>query len=108
MIKPWKELQFIKTVVIKPEDPKNPMWVQFTDDAEYEFSDLISPLRVMSRDRSIKLGANAMYTVEMDYPEDFKKLVALTGDLTEAYNIYKGMQRKLQDNWADYVQESVW
>lgn len=109
--KPWKELQFIKQIVIKPEDPNHPMWVDFKDESDYEEfvidGQTTGPLQV-SRDRSIKLGANTMYTVEMDYPEDFKKLVALTGHLAEAYNIYMGMQRKLPDNWADYVQESVW
>lgn len=33
--KPWKELQFIKQIIIKPEDPKNPMWVDFKDESEY-------------------------------------------------------------------------
>lgn len=110
MNKPWKELQFIKQIVIKPEDAKEPMWVTFKDEADYEDSFELGslPRMLVSRDRSISLGANTMYQIEMDYPEDFKKLVALTGDLIEAYNIYKGLQRRLPENWADYVQESVW
>lgn len=106
--KPWKELQFIKQIVIKPEDAKNPMWIEFRDDIEYSDIEYSNRQMILNRDRSIKLGANTMYTIEMDYPEDFKKLVALMGDLGEAYKIYKGLQRKLLDKWEDYVQESVW
>lgn len=108
MNKPWKDLQFIKQVVIKPEDPKNPMWVQFNDNAEYDYDDYVSPRRMLSRDRSIKLGANCMYTIEMDYPDVFKRLVAATGDVEEAYRIYKEIQKKAPDNWADYDEGNVW
>lgn len=111
MNKPWKDLQFIKQVVIKPEDPKNPMWVQFNDNAEYEEfvidGQTTGPLQV-SRDRSIKLGANCMYTIEMDYPDVFKRLVAATGNVEEAYRIYKEIQKKAPDNWADYDEGNVW
>jgi hypothetical protein len=102
----WKDLQFIKQVVIKPEDPKNPMWVQFIDDIDsIEYS---GHQMTVSRDRSIKLGANTMYVIETDYPEDFKKLVAATGDCGEAYRIYKALQDKVPDNWADYDEGNVW
>ena len=108
--KPWKELQYIKQVVIKPEDPNNPMWVEFKDESDYEdvFDLGSSPRMLISRDRSIKLGANTMYEIQMDYPEDFKKLVAATGDCAEAYRIYQALQRKTPDNWYYYDEESVW
>jgi proteasome assembly chaperone (PAC2) family protein len=108
--KPWKELQFIKQIIIKPENAKNPMWVEFKDESDYEdvFDLSSSPRMLIHRDRSIKLVANAMYEVQMDYPEDFKKLVVATGDLAEACKIYQALQRKALSNWTDYTQESVW
>lgn len=109
MNKPWKELQFIKQIVIKPEDPKEPMWVELKDDSEYEYNPWYEGRQLLvSRDRAIKLGANTMYSIEMDYPEDFKKLVAATGDCGEAYRMYKALQKKVPDNWADYDEGNVW
>lgn len=106
--KPWRELQFIKQIVIKPEDPKNPMWVDFKEEDEWEFSEYPTLPRQVSRDRSIKLGANTMYSIESDYPENFKKLVAATANCDEAYRLYQALQKKVPDNWADYAEEGVW
>jgi len=106
--KPWKELQFIKQIVIKPEDAKNPMWVEFKDDIEYTDIGYTGSEMILSRDRAIRLGANTMYTVEMDYPEDFKKLVVSCGNLQRAYDAYKQLQREVPGNWATYAEESVW
>lgn len=108
MNNPWKELQFIKQIVIKPEDAKNPMWVEFKDDIEYVDITYSNKQMILNRDRAIRLGANTMYQVEMDYPEDFKKLVAATGDCDEAYRLYKALQKKVPDNWADYDEGNVW
>jgi hypothetical protein len=106
--KPWKELQFIKQIVIKPEDAKNPMWVEFKDDVEYADIEYSNRQMILNRDRAIKLGANTMYEVHMDYPELFKKLVAATGDCGEAYRLYKSLQKGVPDNWADYDEGNVW
>lgn len=107
--KPWKELQFIKQVVIKPEDPKQPMWVEFKDDSEFEYNPWYEGREMLiSRDRAIKLGANCMYSIEMDYPDVFKRLVAATGDAEEAYRIYKEIQKKAPENWADYDEGNIW
>lgn len=106
----WKDLQFIKKIVIKPENPENPMWVEFKDESDYAdvFELSASSRMLISRDRSIKLRANAMYEIQTDYPEDFKKLVVATGDVQEAYRAYQQLQKKTPDNWADYVEENVW
>lgn len=107
--KPWRSLQSIKQVVIKPEDPKKDMWIEYVDDTEYDYDPFYEGNRMpVSRDHAIKLGANAMFTVEMDYPEEFKKLVAATGDCTEAYRLYQALQKKAPDNWADYDEGNVW
>lgn len=109
--KPWRELQFIKQIIIKPEDPKNPMWVTFKEDTDYDTDWVVDGScvpRVVARDRGIQLGANAMYTVEMDYPEDFKKLVAATADLDEAYRLYQMLQRGVPEGWENYPEGSVW
>ena len=106
--KPWKDLQFIREIVIKPEDPKNPMWVEFKDDIEWEDVSFTDSRIKISHDRAIKLGANTMYNVHMDYPEEFKKLVVATGDLHQAHAIYKQLQKKAPENWADYAEENVW
>lgn len=109
--KPWRDLQFIKQIVIKPEDPKNPMCVTFKEDTDYDTDWVVDGScvpRLVARDRGIQLGANAMYTVELDYPEDFKKLVAVTGDCAESYRIYQALQKKVPDNWADYDEGNVW
>jgi hypothetical protein len=108
MSKTWKDLRFIKQIVIKPEDAKNPMWVEFKDDIEYAEIGYMGSEMILSRDRAIRLGANTMYMVEMDYPEDFKKLVVATGDTEEAYRIYQQLQKKVPDNWANYAEENVW
>lgn len=109
MNKSWKQLQFIKQIVVKPEDPTKHMFVQLDEEVEVDEDPwYIGPLRAVSRDRSIKLGANTMYQIEVDYPEDFKKLVAVTGDCAEAYRIYQALQRKVPDNWEDHGQGNVW
>lgn len=108
MSKTWKDLKFIREIVIKPEDAKNPMWVEFKDDIEYGEIMYSDRSMILSRDRAIRLGANTMYTVTMDYPEDFKKLVVATGDTEEAYRIYQQLQKRVPDNWANYAEENVW
>ncbi len=107
-MKTWKDLKFIKQIVIRPENADKPMWVEFKDDIEYGEIGYTHSEMVLSRDRAIKLGANTMYMIEMDYPEDFKKLVVATGDTEEAYRIYQQLQRKVPDNWANYAEENVW
>lgn len=108
MNKPWKDLSFIKQVVIKPADPKQPMWVEFNEDSEWEYLEYPEPPRLLGNEKTIRLGTNCMYTVEMDYPDVFKRLVAATGDAEEAYRIYKEIQKQAPDNWADYDEGNVW
>lgn len=108
-MKTWKDLRFIKQIVIRPEDANHPMWVELKDEADYDDNPWYEGNRMLvSRERCIKLGANAMYTIHMDYPEDFKKLVVATGDTEEAFRMYQQLQKKVPDNWADYAEENVW
>lgn len=108
MTNTWRDLQFIREIVIKAEDPGKPVHVEFKEDDEWEFRDYpILPVKV-GCDRSIRLLGNAMYEVRCDYPEDFKKLVAATADCGEAYRIYQQLQKKVPDNWADYDEGNVW
>lgn len=109
MSKLWKDLRFTKEIVIKAQDEGKPVHVEFKEDDEWEFREYpLTPIQT-ARERSIRLLGNAMYMVRYDYPEDFKKLLAATGDANEAYRLYKALQKDAPDNWEDYSDEgSVW
>ncbi len=109
--KPWKQLMFLKEVRLTPEDPKNPMVIQYIENNDYDdifVSDTCLAPRLVSRDRRIQLEANVKVEMQYDYPDDFKKLVVALGDLDLAYGAYKQLQRNILENWADYAEESVW
>lgn len=105
--RPWLALRYVSKVEIVPGPGSEGVFVRLEEEAEYDNPWYEGGARVVLRERKLAL-TNETIRFQYEYPDDFKKLVAVcNGQYAQAYEIYQALQKKVPADW-DKEPEEEW
>lgn len=108
----WESLKFIKQVKVVPEGPsQSQMYMDMIDEQREYLGMAVTatcvPYVSGHREHVLRYGGGWKTHFEVDFPEDFKKLVQYYGDYDLAYDAYQALQMMVRKTWMDEAQAKL-